>query len=556
MISNKEKLHNALTNVDERFIAESATPPERKRTRVPIGYLVASLIALLAVSTALILSGITREPMPASDGSPLIYNADEHTVESDLQSIAFVKDKNNSRYLLVKDWNELIPLPEGFGWYGSYDVLGDKAWLVHLDQKTETMITYIFTRGSAEIESYTGQFDSKYGEPGYNVKYMKKFLNFRDDLNGSLFFCEYMGEIDRLPMEYFLITVDGGKTWQRREIDAESANALADEPNWRDDLICAEMITDTAGIIHFSYNRETLGNRIYFTNDGGRTWFRRSLPYPRIIKGVTSYYPYENPFYVFMEAEVHSLEYIDGEYILTAKGSYDGVGYTLTFSSDDLSHWRPVTGQKDYYIFDTYENLLSCLIELNKVQEDNEKYGIEESDWLYRLRIPMNGYHEYVFNYLLAVDTDSPDDLYYAFRDLNGDGSDELVIMDIKYNLRGIFTMENDNVKCTDYSPNGFRFSAIDENGNMYLSDYGNGEHTENRVAKLDKDGQFSTILCLSTSGESAEDIEYFSFWEEITKEEYDALMEPYSEYFNSGNDVTKNAGFELHWLMYGEVDK
>ena len=40
------------------------------------------------------------------------------------------------------------------------------------------------------------------------------------------------------------------------------------------------------------------------------------------------------------------------------------------------------------------------------------------------------------------------------------------------------------------------------------------------------------------------------------TKEEYDALMEPYSEYFNSGNDVTKNAGFELHWLMYGEVDK
>ena len=145
----------------------------------------------------------------------------------------------------------------------------------------------------------------------------------------------------------------------------------------------------------------------------------------------------------------------------------------------------------------------------------------------------------------------------YALKDLNGDGKEELILLDWDYRVWGIFTKVNDIPILVNDFNNINSFAAIDENGVIYTNAYTKGETSHNGVWKLNNNGSLEGLGfgCIDYTGffddavvtyyKSVDGKEF-----DITKEEYTALESEYSHIFSDFNTTTKSSGIEIQYIF------
>lgn len=145
----------------------------------------------------------------------------------------------------------------------------------------------------------------------------------------------------------------------------------------------------------------------------------------------------------------------------------------------------------------------------------------------------------------------------YALEDLNGDGKDELILLDRYYNIWGIFTKVNDIPILVNEFNNIDSFAAIDKNRVIYTSAYTKGETTHNGVWQLSRDGTLNGLSfgCIDYTGFFYDTVvTYYKSVDgkelDITEEEYTALESEYSHIFRDFNTTTKSSGIEIQYIF------
>ncbi len=98
----------------------------------------------------------------------------------------------------------------------------------------------------------------------------------------------------------------------------------------------------------------------------------------------------------------------------------------------------------------------------------------------------------------------------YCIKDINGDGIDELIFMDSLYNIYGILTNIDGEVKFVK----SFGYGAIDKSGLIYDSEFGTHSFSswQESIQKLDSNGELIDIICYGsyTGDNSDDDSEYY----------------------------------------------
>ena len=78
----------------------------------------------------------------------------------------------------------------------------------------------------------------------------------------------------------------------------------------------------------------------------------------------------------------------------------------------------------------------------------------------------------------------------YAIKDINHDGTPELFLTDIEYNLYSIMTIYQSEVVVVPYSSYGLSSLSIDADGNIYISGWSKGETWYKKVFQLQRNGE------------------------------------------------------------------
>ncbi|MBR2431602.1 MAG: hypothetical protein IKB23_01675, partial [Clostridia bacterium] len=180
--------------------------------------------------------------------------------------------------------------------------------------------------------------------------------------------------------------------------------------------------------------------------------------------------------------------------------------------------------------------------------------------------IPNNGLDRRIFHevYSLMVQTNNGvhDNgfLGYAQKDINGDGSDELLILNDKGTVFCIFSMSEQGPRVvgtfvtlgTANSP----VCYIAKDGRIYLTQYGKGRNAYHAICRISEEGILEKELVVSCKDYNIDDpdVEYYKRENNkriaIEKEEYSELLkEHFSGIFMSNPDNIKS--LELEFLSF-----
>ncbi len=153
----------------------------------------------------------------------------------------------------------------------------------------------------------------------------------------------------------------------------------------------------------------------------------------------------------------------------------------------------------------------------------------------------------------------------YATKDLNGDGMDELVLMNNDYYIMAIFSYADGKpVLLGNYMPRGSCW--IDGDGLLHENGSGGADHSTNAIYKISDGGkELELIAEYGTNGhEWIEDVAYTIYYKlvdgekkTITAAEYQALDEQYGKYLGSvaGAEATKKYSGLTFASLYTEAE-
>ena len=152
-----------------------------------------------------------------------------------------------------------------------------------------------------------------------------------------------------------------------------------------------------------------------------------------------------------------------------------------------------------------------------------------------------------------------PEEAGYCIKDINGDGSDELILLDENYHIYALFTIVNSQIKVVDtFWGETNHTGAIGSDGTIYKHGYGKGDNYYGYARKISGKGELIGLIfkCVDNSVHTTEaddltpfELEYFK---EINgertvlrKESFIALYEEYSFIFSNPTETTKQSGIE-----------
>lgn len=148
-----------------------------------------------------------------------------------------------------------------------------------------------------------------------------------------------------------------------------------------------------------------------------------------------------------------------------------------------------------------------------------------------------------------AILCNNPEKMGYAMKDLNGDGVDELILLNEDYHVYAIFTAVNGKSVVVDASFYGDvnDRGAIGPDGTIYKHGYGKGENVYGYSMKLSNDGRLSGIE-FGCSDVDIDDpaVDYYKIEngvrESIDYDEFKRLNDAYYETVGNATDLTKQS--------------
>lgn len=152
-----------------------------------------------------------------------------------------------------------------------------------------------------------------------------------------------------------------------------------------------------------------------------------------------------------------------------------------------------------------------------------------------------------------AVLRKHPMNMGYAITDLNGNGNDELILLDRDYHIYTIFTVVNGKVKIVEDTlfGDGNHTGAIGTDGTLYKNGYGKGENVYCYMKKISNDGTLTgtEFGCLDADIDDIE-IEYYKLINGertvIDEAEFQTLNNEYYQIVGNHTDLTKSSGIEF----------
>ncbi|MBQ8389229.1 MAG: hypothetical protein IJX46_09935 [Clostridia bacterium] len=351
------------------------------------------------------------------------------------------------------------------------------------------------------------------------------FYNFINENEGYFFwFYDSM-------LRFVLKTEDGGKSWKYEEL------WNVPDISWHEYIICAKMVNEDVGLISSQSRADSnFSNCTYITVNGGKAW-------EQVVFTPDKYYAKgeSNEKETYNELEAYDLRYEDGEWIICCRGN--GVTYEIgkvyvEYSSPDLKKWTYC--EKSRINTESFKDYSDILEAMNDMLHGKAKEDVDVSD------------NEYDKEILDAIDhsvnspsSDKP--LCYVEKDVDGNGTRELLILSFRGTLLSLFTMTEKGPRAvcgnlvslgTDYDP----VCIIGNDGKLYLSSYGWGETSNYMVCTISPGGDHLDIECglwvydYSDNSDSS----YYGFSNNmmygITRDEYNRIYSEYgfAEIFNS----------------------
>lgn len=434
---------------------------------------------------------------------PLDPKAVEYQKKDD-STVWFARSPNKKKSIFVEDWNAYYNVPISTD-AAICDILflEDTIYILTTENDTSDlkyMTVYLMNREGKIIQSNRTALDIKIGSED------NFFYNF------SKLDCIY---VFHMPWreEWAIVTyksTDLGKTWIRQE-GLQAGGSMHEDPRFID------FITNDVGVISYRYHgTDDLCDRTYLTSDGGKTW-NPIVPlfYPDGMKGYT---------------EITDLEYINGSYLLTVeevvhyRNEKEYTHSLLRYSqyvSTDLTEWKFV-GYTAEKVPAEYGELLGIFKELLADPDISQ----EKLD-----RLMQSGYTE-LQNLVANMDLQKA---LFAVKDLNGDGSDELIFLGKDGVLHAVYTLKDQKPSLVGlYFPGNHR-GAIGFDGTIYQSGYSKGDTWYFSITKILNNGETEVF----SFGEIDYDL-YDGVTEcyktvngektVIEKSELDALLEEYRE--------------------------
>lgn len=143
----------------------------------------------------------------------------------------------------------------------------------------------------------------------------------------------------------------------------------------------------------------------------------------------------------------------------------------------------------------------------------------------------------------------------YAFKDINNDGTAELVLLDRDYNIFAIFTSVNKKAVLLDTFGVANNTGAIDKDGTIYKSSYSKGETFCDKIMTLTESGELVEEVKYGCSdldeGQAAKYYKYVAGERVyISKSELHELSSQYSSVFSDTAKVTKESGIAFNEIM------
>jgi hypothetical protein len=285
------------------------------------------------------------------------------------------------------------------------------------------------------------------------------------------------------------------------------------------------MIDENIGFISAGHRAsDELAYRVYITKDGGKTW-EQAWEHKEV--GST---------------EAYDFLYKNGQYVILLRSRDTNGKYVFwRYVSTDMKNWSAVAP--------AYVDLIFCYEDL----WDKRLYGDENSD-----KPSASDYALSKENFDAICKAVSADAIAYAFKDLNNDSADELILLDYEHYLYAIFTLKDGATTLVDIFEYLNHVGAIDENGTIYKSGYGKGDTDYCSVMTLKNDGTLDGLtygkIDYTDVFDNPPEVTYYQnvsgVYSDITKEEFDSIAAEYEHVFCNMNSLTKSAGLTLHYAF------
>ena len=460
---------------------------------------------------------------------------------SDLKKASIWRDENGEFFLYINEWDayrELSGLISYYDWLYFTDnciVIDSETAtiaLINQDGKHDepTIITYHFNRDNALVELHAVPLNII-----ASSEYDTFFVNMHTADHGYYFLTPSMDGKQDWRMDgvsgwplFMFETTDGGKSWN--QISTNTFN-----PRTSDYINFLKFVSPNVGIVAFRLRGdETLYERTYITVDGGLTWNPISqLPYPS-EEGWTY-------------SEIVGMELIDDYYCLTLKLS---AKQELQFWSKDLINWSLT--EPSFENISAFSNIYADVLEqfeeflfIKKNYENYDTIFIEQ--YINRT--------ETIDTLIQATYDIPPTKAGYCIRDINGDGIDELILLDEKYYIYVIFTIVDGQTKVVDtFKGDTNHIGAIGADGTIYKDGYGKGENGYSHVQKLSENGELVGLrFWCKDDYVFTDEVGKAEYFKEINgerttlnKEEFNALYEEYRSVFSNPTEITKQSGIKF----------
>ena len=143
----------------------------------------------------------------------------------------------------------------------------------------------------------------------------------------------------------------------------------------------------------------------------------------------------------------------------------------------------------------------------------------------------------------------------YAFKDINNDGTTELVLLDRDYNILAIFASVDKKAVLLDTFGVGNNTGAIDKDGKIYKSSYSKGETFCDKIMTLTESGELVEDVkygCSDLDEEQAAKYYKYVAGERvyISKAELHELSSQHSSVFSDTAKVTNGSGIAFNEIM------